>query len=74
MTYHKAHHKVCLTVQNKETAMEPENDSFYIGAVVGAVLWLACMTVVWHIGESLCQTDLNVADCTMRVEFVPIVK
>lgn len=45
---------------------------FAVGVVAGVIFAAFFFTVFWHIGESNCQTENNVADC--RAVFVPVEK
>jgi len=47
-------------------------DNFGIGVFVGGVAFLLLVTLIWHISESECQQEHNVADCVLvETLFVP---
>lgn len=50
------------------------SSNFEFGMVIGIVLTLLACIFVWHIGESQCQREHNVADCVLsETPFVPAV-
>lgn len=51
------------------------DDDFNFGWVTGAFTMVIIFLVAWHIEESSCQKQNNVADCEFaRTPFLPVVE